>query len=60
VVPRIAFGIVNLHHADSALHQARSSQAASRRAAFAVQLEGRLVFFADVIEFRSAYPGWKN
>src|ERR1700731_1604779 len=36
MVPRIAFGVVQLHDANAALDQARSCKAAARRAALAV------------------------
>ena len=51
-VPRIALGVVDLHHAHALLDQPHRHQAAARRAARAVQLERRLALLADVEDLR--------
>ena len=39
VIPWVALGVVDLHHAHAVLDEARRGQAAARRAAFAVHLQ---------------------
>ena len=52
VVPRVALGVIDLHHAHAALDKPRRGQAAARRAAFAIYLERGLRFFAHVEDIR--------
>ena len=51
-VPRIAFAVVHLHHADAALHEAHCRQTPARGAAGPVQLEGGLALLPDVEHVR--------
>ena len=53
VIPRIALGVVDLHHAHAALDEPRRGQAAARRAAFAVHLNRRCDLLAHVEDIGS-------
>ena len=47
-VPRVALGVVHLHHPHPALHQTHGHEASARRAARAVHLQRRFALFADI------------
>ena len=52
VIPRIALGVVYLDHAHASFNQARRSETTSRGATFAVHLDSRLGFLANVEHIR--------